>query len=89
MKKLFYTIDVVYKPISKITQTIDYYFSNSMRNAYRRNFSKGKRGVENPIAEQCYGCNKFFVEKKNLKNIWRFEAQCPMYSTSLTIKTII
>ena len=70
IRDLFYPIDIVYKPISNIKQTIDYYFSKFMRNAYQETFSKGKRGVKNSSAEQWYGCNKFFVErKKNWKHL--------------------
>lgn len=42
MKKLFYPIDIVYKFILKITQTVDYYFPNSIRNAHRGTFRKKK-----------------------------------------------
>lgn len=64
IKKLFHQLDVVYRPFSRITQTIDCYISNCIKNAFCRTFSKSERVVGNPTAEQCYGCNKFFVEKK-------------------------
>ena len=34
-KKLFKAIGIVYRPVSKINQVINCYFSKSMRNAYR------------------------------------------------------
>lgn len=38
-----------------------------MKNAFCGTFSKSNRGVKNPTAEQCYGCNKYFTEKKKLE----------------------
>ena len=34
-KQLFKAIDIVYRPVSKINQVINCYFSKSMRNTYR------------------------------------------------------
>ena len=34
-KQLFKPIDIVYRPVSKINQVINCYFSKSMRNGYR------------------------------------------------------
>ena len=43
-KETFKPIDIVYKPVSKINQTINCNFSKSMRNAYRpvSELKKGK-----------------------------------------------
>ena len=84
-KENFQLIDIVYKPVSKISQTINCYFSKSKRNAYRivSGLKKGK-GVTS--ADQCFTYNKFFIQKKYLEKhlqvcssmpgmIYRFENQ--------------
>ena len=65
-KENFQLIDIVYKPVSKISQTINCYFSKSKRNAYRivSGLKKGK-GVTS--ADQCFTYNKFFIQKKYLE----------------------
>ena len=64
-KKLFKQIDIVNKLMSKLNQIINY-SSKSMRNAYQA-ISYLKKGKEKTTAEQCYACNKFFIQKKSLE----------------------
>ena len=56
------TIDVAYKPFSRIDQIVNCYFTSSIRNAYCTAIHL-KKGLE-ITSEQCYACNKFFVQKK-------------------------
>ena len=65
-KHFFSPLDIVYKPVSNIQQTIDCYIAKSIRQAYRRIVTKGKGGVCCMTADQCYGCNKFVTEKKTV-----------------------
>ena len=67
MKKLFYTIDIVYKPISKIAQTIDYYFSNSMRNAYRKPVAKVREELRTQLLSNAMAVTSSLSKKKKLK----------------------
>ena len=39
-----------------------------MRGAYRGAISKETRGVKYTTPEQCYGCSKFFTQKKSFQN---------------------
>ena len=67
-KEFFSSLDIVYKPVSNIHQTIDCYIAKSVTQAYRGIVSKGKGGgVHSTFADQCYGCNKFLTEKNNLE----------------------
>ena len=50
-RQLFKPIDVVYRPVSKINQIINCYFSKSMRNAYRV-VSERKYGQITSTADQ-------------------------------------
>ena len=68
LRKFFTPVDMVHKPRYKTQQTIDCYLANSMRGAYCEVISNRKRGVEYPTAEQCYGCRKFFTQKKSFEN---------------------
>ena len=54
------------RPVSKINQTINCHFLKSMRNAYWAARER-KRGNEATTADQCYACNKFFVDRKSLE----------------------
>ena len=54
-------INIVYKPVSKIKPIVNCYFSKSMRNAYRVvNYKRGRAAPS--IADQCYACNRSFIE---------------------------
>lgn len=66
-RKEFRPLDLAYKPINRIDQNIDFYFSKLMRKAYRV-VSNKKNGVESTTADQCFACNKLFIEKKSLEN---------------------
>ena len=68
IRDLFYPIDIVYKPISNIKQTIDYYFSKFMRNAYQETFSKGKRGVKNSVLSNDMAVTSFLSKEKKFGN---------------------
>lgn len=65
---MFKPLDVVYKPLSKIDQTVNCYFSKSTRNAYQLLKNKGKHGIELLTADQYFAYNNFFAQKKLLKN---------------------
>ena len=57
-------IDIVYKPVLKINQIINCFFTTSMRNSYR--VVSGNKNVST-TAGQCFGYNKFFIKRKSLK----------------------
>ena len=62
-------VGIVYKPVSRIDQIVNCYFTSSVRNAYCA-ASHLKKGLEITAAEQCYACNKFFfAEKKSRKSL--------------------
>ena len=53
-RKTFLPVDIVY-------------IAKSVRLAYRAITSRGKRDIESLTAEYCSGCNKFFIQKKDLE----------------------
>ena len=57
-------INIAYKPVSKINQTINCYFTTSMRNAYRE---VSRKNNVSTTADQCFGCNKFFIKRNALE----------------------
>lgn len=65
---MFKSLDIVYKPLSKIDQTVNCYFSKSTRNAYWLLKNKGKDGMELLTADQYFAYNNFSAPKKLLKN---------------------
>ena len=67
-KRIFKALNIVYRPVRKIYQIVNYYFSVSMRQAYHMLRDRGKRGMESTAAQQCFDCNKFFIQKKSLEN---------------------
>ena len=71
----YVAIDIVYKPVPRIDQIVNYCFTSSIRNAYRA-ASHLEKGLENTAAEQCYACNKFFCRKKVWKVTWKRAALC-------------
>ena len=67
IRQLYRLIDIVYKPVSDINQIINCFFTVSMRNPYRVVSNKTKKSFSITTADQCYGCNKFFIERKSLE----------------------
>ena len=63
-RQKYKTINIAYKPVSKINQTINCYFTTSMRNAYQE---VSRKNNVSTTADQCFGCNKFFIKKKSLE----------------------
>ena len=58
--KNFQPIDIVFKPVTKINQTINCYLSKLMRNSYRV-LSNLKKDKDVTSADQCFPCNKYFI----------------------------
>ena len=77
MKKYYKPLNIIYKLVSSIEQPVDYYLTSYMRNAYRVVRSKGKRSLEATTAEQCYVCDKFFIQRKSLENHLKFCSSMP------------
>ena len=67
IRQLCRSINIVYKPVSVINQIINCSVAVSMRNAYRVVSNKTKNSLSITTTDQCYGCNKFFIEKKSLE----------------------
>ena len=67
IRHLYRPIDIVYKPVSDINQIINCFFVVSMSNAYRLVSNKTKNSLSITTADQCYSCNKFFIERKSLE----------------------
>ena len=67
IRQLCRSIDIVYKPVSVINQIINCSVAVSMRNTYRVVSNKTKNSLSITTTDQCYGCNKFFIEKKSLE----------------------
>ena len=59
-------VDVDYKSVSRIDQIENFYFTSSMRNAYRAASHLGK-GLEIMAAQQCHSFNKFFCAGKKFR----------------------
>ena len=75
IRQLYRSIDIVYKPVSDINQIINCFFAVSIRNAYRVVSNKTKNSLSITTADQSYGCNKFFIERKSLERheyLWAF-----------------
>ena len=64
IRQNYKSINIVYKPVPKINQIINCYFTISMRNVYR--VVSDKNNVFT-TTDQCFGCNKFFIERKSLE----------------------
>ena len=71
MWNLFYPIEIVYRPISNIKQTI-IIFQSLWETRTEEHLAKARRRFEKLSAEQCYGCNKCFVE------IWKTVENMPI-----------
>ena len=67
IKQLYRPIDIVYKPVSDINEIINCFLAVYMRNAYRVASNKTKNSLSIRTADQCYGCNNFFIERKSLE----------------------
>ena len=67
ISQLYRSIDILYMSASDINQIINCAFVVSMRNTYQVVSNKTKNSLSITTADQCYGCNKFFIERKSLE----------------------
>ena len=75
-QKIFKPLNIVYKLVMKIDQMENCYFSQSMKQAYCVLGNRGKRSMESATDEECFGCNKFFIQKTSLENHKKIAVQC-------------
>ena len=61
-RKKFQPIDIIYKPVRKITQTIECFFSTQIYLAFRTTFNEGDR-IRHGGARQCNYCSNFYGKK--------------------------
>ena len=66
-KRIFKALNIVYRPVRKIYQIVNYYFSVPMRQAYHMLRDRGKRGMESTAAQQCFDRNKFLFRRSHWK----------------------
>ena len=55
-------MDIIYKPIREITETIGFFFSTQIYLAYRRTFNEGDKTRHGGM-RQCYYCSNFYAKK--------------------------
>ena len=60
--KKFQPIDIIYKPVRQITQTIKCFFSTQIYLAYRKTFNEGDK-IRYGGAHQCYYCSNIYAKK--------------------------
>ena len=58
----FSPIDIIYKPVKKWNDIIDFYFSIDLASAYRAEYSTGK-SLRHARAYQCYYCSSYYIKK--------------------------
>ena len=56
----FPPIEIVYKPVQKLDDIIDCYFSIDLATAYRAEWSTGK-SLRHSRAYQCYYCGSYYI----------------------------
>lgn len=83
---MFKPLDIVYKPVEKIDQVLNCYFSSLIRQVY---CVKRDRGMELTTANQCFACNKFFIQSKSLENHMKICNSVPSIVYKLENKHIL
>ena len=58
----FVSIDIIYKPVRKLTKIINCYFSSKLSLAFRSNFNENSK-IRNGTACQCYYCSNWYSRK--------------------------
>ena len=76
LRKEMSPIDILYKPVKKYTDNIEYFFSTELNLAYRLSFSEGQK-IRHETAFQCFYCSNYYGRK----NRWEMHLQhctgCP------------
>ena len=62
-KHEFRPIDIIYKPIKKIDNNVECFFTEDIRLAYRALIHRGSLKFNSASAKQCYYCDTFVVGK--------------------------
>ena len=60
--KKFYAINIIYKPVKKLNENIERYFSAEVHLAYRGIFNDGEK-IKHSTACKCYYCSNFYGRK--------------------------
>ena len=55
-------MNIIYKPVRKLTKIINCYFSSKRSLAFRSNFSENSK-IRNGTARQCYYCSNWYDRK--------------------------
>ena len=55
-------IDIIYKPVKKETENIEYFFSVRINMAYRTTFNENEK-IRHGTAFQCYFCSNYYRRK--------------------------
>ena len=88
-KRKFYPLDVVYKPVKRLDEIIECYFTNEVRLAYRALIYKGKFKFDSVTTEQCYSAAiDILLESLHLINILRNAPICLKLFASSKISTL-
>ena len=61
-RKLFKSIDIIYKPTKRIEIEPLCFFSNDLSKAYSSLYSSGEKVKRTHKCYQCYYCNKLFIQ---------------------------
>ena len=67
LRKKFKLIDIIYKPIKKSKDRINFYFSRELHLAYRSTYKEGDV-IKHSTAFQFYYCYNFYWKKTNILN---------------------
>ena len=78
-------IDIIYKPVKKEDEIIEYFFSSQINLAYRATFSENLK-LRHSTAFQCYFCSNYYARKDNLIEISRIVVENQVTFTILTYK---
>ena len=62
IRKKFSPIDIIFKPVRKVTETIQCFFSTEIYLAYRTTFNESEK-IRHGGARQCYCCSNFDGKK--------------------------
>ena len=62
IRKKFVSIDIIYKPVKKVDDVIECFFSTDFHLANKAAFNKGVK-ISHSNAHQCYFCGNYYVKK--------------------------
>ena len=88
-KSDLFPVNILYMPVKKENDIIEYFFTNDLKNAYRALYMKGTQQLSAKTLYECFYCNDFWLGKDRYEGHLRFCRKKPGVVYNFNLKNIV